>query len=309
MASVEIDQQGRLKRLKNVAPDGEAGKRKLFITDLREIKKRGQKIVLAAPWDFNSTCIAEQAGADVIVIGGGTTSMMLGGQPTSLGATMEDVLALTRQVAPAVKRAVFYTSLPYGSFHVSNGQAVENAVKLVKAGAHCIKAQTPGNLLERAKAIIDAGIPFIGHVGLLPHLFYKRGGFKVFGRTAKEAIELWDECRRLQDIGADAIEMEGVPGKVAAEISKRLAIPIFGIGSGLDTDGQFIVLVDALGLQRSTSTKFAKRYVDLWSVCLDTIRVAVSEIRERRFPAEEHTFPIKEEEFNEFIACFKRRAD
>jgi 3-methyl-2-oxobutanoate hydroxymethyltransferase len=125
-------------------------KKKLYICDIQAMKRQGEKIVLAAPWDFNSTQMAEDAGADMIVIGGGTTAMMLGGQPHALIATMEDVLCLTKQCAPAVKRAVFYVSLPYGSFHVSKQQAVENAIKMVKAGAHCIKAQAPGALKEHA---------------------------------------------------------------------------------------------------------------------------------------------------------------
>jgi 3-methyl-2-oxobutanoate hydroxymethyltransferase len=275
--------------------------KKLYMCDLQKMKQRGEKIVLAAPWDYNSTQMAEDAGADVIVIGGGTTAMMLGGQTHALGATMEDVLTLTKQCAPAIKRAVFYVSLPYGSFHISRQQTVENALRLVKAGAHCVKAQTPGALREHAKGIIDAQIPFIGHVGLLPHLIYKRGGFRVYGKTYGEAAELYEECKELERIGASAIEMEAVPCRVAAEITKRLKIPVFGIGAGPDTDGQFQVLTDVFGFQKDFSTTFSKRYLDLWPMCVDTLKQAFNEVRKGIFPEKCHTFEIKDEEFSKFI--------
>ncbi len=280
---------------------GKTGKpRQLYITDLQAMKDRGEPIVLAAPWDYTSTLMAEAAGADVVVVGGGTTAMMMGGRPHALTATMEDVLSLTRMVAPAVRRAVFYVSLPYGSFHVSNAQAVENALQLVKAGAHCIKAQTPGALIDRAKAIIDAGIPFVGHVGLLPHLIYKRGGFRAFGRSLEEAVELYSECVELERAGAVAIEMEAVPAPVAEGIAKRLRIPVFGIGAGPGTDGQFIVLVDALGLTEQPATRFAKRYANLWPTCAEALSRAVTDIRDGSFPEDRHCFAIDTDEMRKF---------
>ncbi len=275
--------------------------RQLYVTDLKAMKARGRKIVLAAPWDYNSTRMAEEAAADVVVIGGGTAAMMLGGQPHALGASMEDMLSLTKKVAPAVKRAVLYVSLPYGSFHVSNEQAVRNAITLIKAGAHCVKAQAPGPLRDRAKSIIDAGIPFVGHVGLLPQLIYKRGGFRVFGKTFEEAADLYNECIELERLGACAIEMECVPAKVAAEIAGRVKIPVFGIGSGAGTDGQFVVLVDALGLQKTLQTKYSKRYVHLWPVCVEALKQAAEEVRTGAFPAEAHWFRVPEAEYGKFM--------
>ena len=265
------------------------------------MKDRGEKIVLAAPWDYNSTRLAEEAGADVVVVGGATVAMMMGGRPHALGTSMDEMLSLTRLVAPAVRRAVLYVSLPYGSFHVSNKQAVKNAIQLVKAGAHCIKAQTPGALIKRARAIINAGITFVGHVGLLPQAIYKRGGFRVYGKTYFEAIELYEECRELERIGASAIEMECVPAKVAAEISTRVRIPIFGIGSGPGTDGQFQVMVDVLGFQKSLATRYAKRYVDMWAIAMEAYKRAVDEVRTGLFPDESHTFAIPDQEFVKFM--------
>ena len=233
--------------------------------------------------------------------------MMLGGQPHALGATMGDVLCLTRQCQPAVKGAVFYVSLPYGSFHVSRQQAVQNALELVRAGAHCVKAQAHGALKKHAEAIIDAGIPFIGHVGLLPHLYYKRGGFRVYGKTSREALELLQECQQLQDMGASAIEMEAVPAAVAREITNRLQIPVFGIGAGPHTDGQFQVLTDIFGLQKDFSTKFSRKYLDLWPDCIQALTQSFSDVRSGEFPAAEHCFDIDKQQLDEFLGSCPER--
>jgi 3-methyl-2-oxobutanoate hydroxymethyltransferase len=275
-------------------------KSQLYMRDLQAMKERGEKIVLAAPWDYNSTQMAEEAGADMVVIGGATVAMMLGGQPHALNSSMEDVLCLTQQCAPAIKRAVFYVSMPYGSFHVSPEQTVENAIRLVKAGAHCIKAQTPGPLKRHAQAIIDAGIPFIGHVGLLPQLIYKRGGFRVFGRTSAEASELYQECAELEAMGASAIEMEAVPHRVATEITKRLKIPVFGIGAGPHTDGQFQVLTDVFGLQKDFSTSFSKQYINIWPLCAEALSRAFEEVRSGTFPENKHSFEMADGEWEKF---------
>jgi 3-methyl-2-oxobutanoate hydroxymethyltransferase len=269
--------------------------------DLQEMKARGEKILYACPWDYTSTRIAEEAGADLVGIGGASTVMMLGGQPHGLSATMEGVIALVKNVAPAIRHAVLNVALPFGSFQVSNEQAVSNAILLVKAGAHCVKAQVFGESCERAQAIIKAGIPFQGHVGMLPQLYYKRGGFRSYGKTADEAWEIFENCRILQEMGASGIEMECVPARVAAEISRRLTIPVFGIGSGPGTDGQILVLVDVFGFQQSLPVKFAKRYLDMWSLCLDAMKKSVADVRSGEFPKTENTFTIKDEEFSKFL--------
>lgn len=141
---------------------------------------------------------------------------------------------------------------------------------------------------------------FIGHVGLLPHLIHKRGGFKVWGKTAEQARELMDECLELERMGAVGIEMECVTDRVATEITRRLRIPVFGIGSGVDTDGQFQVMTDVFGLQKEFGTSFCKRYVNLWEVCDETLRKAFEEVREGVFPDPSHTFAIPDEEFEAF---------
>ena len=278
-----------------------SGQEKLWMKDIQAMKDKGQKFIVACPWDYHSAQMAEEAGAEILAIGGPTPEMFLGGKLNAFNASIDDVAKITANIARAVTRPVLLVSLTYGSFHVSDEQAVGNAIKLVQAGAHCVKAQVPGKLIRRAEALINAGIAFEGHVGLLPHLMYKRGGFKVYGKTSEEGLEIYKECKRLEDIGACCIEMECVPHQVAAEITKRLRIPVLGIGSGPETDGQFLVMQDILGLQKTLELKFVKRYADLWPVCCNALKQAGDEVRSKVFPAKEHTFSIKEQEFEKFM--------
>ena len=281
---------------------GEPKKNKpLTIPDLLTMKARSEKIVVVPVWDYNTTVMAEEAGADIVAVGGATAAMMMGGEPHALRASMEDVLFLLRRITPAVKRAVIFAAMPYGSFHVSNEQAVRNAVQLVKAGAHCLKMQASGPLHERVKAVVDAGIQCIGHVGLLPQYIHTLGRFRVVGKTFEEAATVYREVKALEEIGVWAIEMECVPAKVAREISKRVKIAILGIGSGLGTDGQILALVDILGLQRTIMPKFTKRYADLWPVCINALKEYAKEVRTKAFPTKEHSFSISDKEFEKFM--------
>ncbi len=274
--------------------------KKLFPKDLQAMKDRGEKIFYACPYDYHSTMLAEAAGADLVGFGGGTHEMMLGGAPNALGASMEDILSLARTIVPAVKRAVILMAMPFGSFQASNEEAARNAVRLVKAGANCVKAQVDIPLLDRAKAIIDTGIPFQGHVGLMPQYYNQRGGMVVYGRTAKDARHLYELSQRLQDLGATALEMECVPARVATVIARKLSIPVLGIGSGVQTDGQIIVLVDVLGLQQTLELKTVKKYANLYPQALEAMKRCVEEVRTGQFPEECHTFAIKDEEFEKF---------
>lgn len=275
--------------------------KKITIPEIKKMKERGEKIILAPVWDYNSTRIAEEAGAHIVSVGDGTVAMMLGNDPHTLNVEMEEVLFLVRKMKPAVERTVSFSTMPFGSFQVSNEQAVRNAIKIIKAGAHSVLIQASGPLLTRVEAVAGTGIEVLGHVGLRPQYYYKLGGYRVFGNTCSEAIELYKEVKRLEDIGVYAIEMECVPAKIAREISKRVKIPILGIGSGPGTDGQILVLVDLWGLQKTIKPKFMKRYVDLWPVCVDSFKKAIDEVNNNLFPAKEHSYDVEDNEFEDFM--------
>ncbi len=163
----------------------------------------------------------------------------------------------------------------------------------------------PGPLKRHAQAIIDAGIPFIGHLGLLPQLYYKRGGFRVYGKTAEEAMELFEEARALEEMGASAIELKAAPHEAETEIARRINIPVFGIGTGPDADGQFIVCTDVFGMQKDFSVTFAKKYINMWELCEKAMHEAIDDIRTGAFPAPENCFNMKEDELAVFRAQIK----
>lgn len=273
----------------------------ITIPDIRKKKEKGEKIILAAVWDYTSTLISEEAGADMVSVGGATAAMMLGGQKHALSAEMGDVIALVKNMSPAVKRTVSFVAMPYGSFHISNEQAIRNAIRLIKAGAHSVKMQVQGPLFNRAEAVVGAGVQLVGHVGLLPQYYHKMGGYRVVGKTYEEAVQVYKDVKMFEDIGAYAVEMECVPAKIAAEISKKVKVPILGIGSGAGTDGQILVVVDIWGYQRTLAPKYIKKYIDMWPKCLDALKQAIDEIKTNKFPAEEHSFSVQESEYQKFI--------
>jgi 3-methyl-2-oxobutanoate hydroxymethyltransferase len=275
--------------------------KQLTIHDLQSMKDRGEKIVMVNAYDYNTAQIVEEAGVDLVALGGALSSMILAGERTSLRASMEDVLFMLERVAPAINHAVLIAAMPYGSYHVSNQQAISNAIRLMKAGAHTVKMQGTGVILDRLKSVIDAGIPCMGHVGLTPQYIHKLGGYRAFGKVNEEAVKVYDDVKQLEEVGVWAIEMECVPEKVAAEICTRTKIPIFGIGSGIGTDGQTLAIHDIWGFQRTIAPKMAKRYVDLWPLCVNAIKEYAEEVRGGAFPTEANSFKISESEFVKFM--------
>jgi 3-methyl-2-oxobutanoate hydroxymethyltransferase len=187
--------------------------------------------------------------------------------------------------------------MPFGTYEVSNEQAVVNAVRLVKeAGADAVKLERGGTSIERARAIVDAGIPVMGHIGLTPQTATVLGGFKAQGRTADRAQQLVDDARALQDAGCFAIVLEAVPATVARAVTKALAVPTIGIGAGGDTDGQVLVWHDMLGFYEGHSPRFVKRYADIGDAIVEALGRYADEVRSGSFPEEQHTYAMPDEE-------------
>jgi 3-methyl-2-oxobutanoate hydroxymethyltransferase len=194
--------------------------------------------------------------------------------------------------------------MPFGSFQVSDAEAVEHAIRFLKeAGADAVKLEGAGPTLSRVQAIVGAGIPVMGHIGLTPQSATMLGGFKAQGRTAEKAARLLSEARALEAAGCFSIVLEAVPAPVAAEITRRLLIPTIGIGAGVETDGQVLVWHDLLGLYEGSSPRFVKRYADLAGAIREAVAAYAADVRERRFPEEVHTYSIPEEELAAFRAA------
>ena len=281
---------------------------KLAITELVDLKSRRQPIVMVTAYDAPSGRLADEAGADLVLVGDSAAMTVLGHDST-VPATMDEMIMLTRAVTRGARRPLVIADMPFGSFQVSDVAAVENAIRFVKeAGADAVKLEGAGPTLARVAAIMGAGIPVMGHVGLTPQSATMLGGFKAQGRTAEKAAQLVSDARALEAAGCFSIVLEAVPAPVAEEVTRRLAVPTIGIGAGAGTDGQVLVWHDLLGLYDGTSPRFVRRYADLATTIRDAVSAYATDVRERRFPEEVHTYAIPDEELAAFRAAIGAEA-
>jgi 3-methyl-2-oxobutanoate hydroxymethyltransferase len=269
---------------------------KLPLPELMEIKRRGEKIVMVTAYDAPSGRLADAAGVDLILVGD-SSGMVLHGRESTVAVSFCEIVFMTQWVTRGVKRSIVVADLPFGSYEVSNEQAIQNAVRLVKeGGADAVKLERGGTSIDRARAIVDAGIPVMGHIGLTPQTATVLGGFKAQGRTADRAQQLVDDALALQDAGCFAIVLEAVPAPVARAVTAALAVPTIGIGAGSDTDGQVLVWHDMLGYYEGHSPRFVKRYADLGEVIVEALGRYADEVRSGTFPEEHHTYAMPEDE-------------
>jgi 3-methyl-2-oxobutanoate hydroxymethyltransferase len=211
-------------------------------------------------------------------------------------------------VTRGARRPLVIADMPFGSFQVSDADAITNAIRFVKeAGADAVKLEGAGPSLSRAQAIVGAGVPVMGHIGLTPQSATALGGFRAQGRTADQARRLLDDARALEAAGCFAIVLEAVPAPVAAEITERLSVPTIGIGAGAETDGQVLVWHDLLGLYDGPSPRFVKQYADLATSILDAVAAYADDVRERRFPEAVHTYAMSDEELAAFRGAVPAR--
>jgi 3-methyl-2-oxobutanoate hydroxymethyltransferase len=273
---------------------------KLPITELTLMKERHQPIVMVTAYDAPSGRLADEAGVDLILVGDSAAMTVLGHDST-VPASMDEMIVLTRAVTRGARSPLVIADMPFGSFQVSDGEAVANAIRFVKeAGADAVKLEGAGPSLSRVRAIVGAGIPVMGHIGLTPQSATALGGFKAQGRTADQARRLVDDARALETAGCFSIVLEAVPAPVADEITGHLTVPTIGIGAGGGTDGQVLVWHDLLGLYDGQSPRFVKQYADLASVIRDAVSAYADDVREHRFPEEVHTYGMSEEELRAF---------
>jgi 3-methyl-2-oxobutanoate hydroxymethyltransferase len=273
---------------------------KLPLTELPEMKARRQPIVMVTAYDAPGGRLADQAGADLVLVGDSAAMTVLGHEST-VPATMDEMLVLTRAVTRGARRPLVVADMPFGSFQVSDDDAVRNAIRFVKeAGADAVKLEGAGPTLSRVRAIVGAGIPVMGHLGLTPQSATMLGGFKAQGRSAEKALALLSDARALEAAGCFSLVLEAVPAPVARRVTERLAIPTIGIGAGVDCDGQVLVWHDLLGLYEGRTARFVKRYADVGEVVRTALERYADDVRERRFPEEQHTYAIPEEELEVF---------
>ncbi len=274
---------------------------KLPLPELAEMKRRGDRIVMVTAYDMPGARFAEDAGIDMILVGDTAAMVVLGHEGTTVPVTMDEMLFLTRTVVRAVNRPIVVGDMPFGSYQVSDEDAVRNAIRFVKeAGADVVKLEGAGPMVPRARAIVQAGIGVVGHIGLTPQSATLLGGFKTQGKTAAAARELVDGALALEAAGCVALVLEAVPAPVADEITRRLEIPTIGIGAGSGCDGQVLVYHDLLGLTEGHLPRFVKRYANLSREIRDALEAYAAEVRSGAFPGPEHTYSMSEEELEAF---------
>ena len=276
---------------------------KLPLPELLEMKRRGEKIVMVTAYDAPGGRLADAAGIDLILVGD-SSGMVVHGRESTVPVTLDEIVFMTQWVTRGAKRPIVIADMPFGSYETSNEQAVTNAIRLVKdGGADAVKLERGGTSVERAKAIVDAGIPVMGHVGLTPQTATVLGGFKAQGRTADRAQQLIDDAVALQDAGCFAVVLEAVPAAVAEAATRALAVPTIGIGAGGATDGQVLVWHDMLGYYDGHAPRFVKRYAELGEAIVDALGRYADEVRTGAFPEEQHTYAMPAAEAEAFGAA------
>ncbi|HLB18534.1 MAG TPA: 3-methyl-2-oxobutanoate hydroxymethyltransferase [Gaiellaceae bacterium] len=275
---------------------------KLTLTQLADMKSRGEKIVMVTAYDAPGARLAEQAGIDILLVGD-TAGMVVLGHDGTVPVTVDEMLFMTRSVSGAVERPVVVGDMPFGSYHVSDEDALRNAIRFVKeASADVVKLEGAGPSLSRVRAIVSAGIPVMGHVGLTPQSETILGGFKTQGRTAAKARQLLADALALEAAGCFAIVLEAVPVPVATRITESLTVPTIGIGAGASCDGQVLVYHDLLGLTEGRAPRFVKRYANLAGEIREALTTYADEVRTGVYPAPEHTYAMPEDELEVFSA-------
>ncbi len=276
---------------------------KLALPELAEMKRRGTKIVMVTAYDTPGARFAEDAGVDVILVGDTAAMVVLGHEGTTVPVTMDEMLFLTRTVARAARRPIVVGDMPFGSYQVSDEDAVRNAIRFIKeARADAVKLEGAGASLSRVRTIVGAGIPVMGHIGLTPQSATMLGGFKTQGRTAEAARRLVDEALALEAAGCFSIVLEAMPTPVAARITEALTIPTIGIGAGAACDGQVLVYHDLLGLTEGHLPRFVKKYANLSREIRDALEAYVDDVRTGAFPSDEYSYAMPEGELTEFDA-------
>lgn len=263
---------------------------RVTLGDLVAKKRAGEPLVMVTAYDHPGARIAEEAGVDLVLVGDSAAMTVLGYDST-VPITVDEMLMLTRAVRRGLDGPLLVGDLPFGSYEASDALALATAQRFVKeAGVDLVKIERGGTSVDRARALVAAGIPVVGHVGLTPQTATALGGYRAQGRSAEAAVALIDDAVALQDAGVSLLVVEAVPAEVTRALRARIDVPVIGIGAGSDADGQVLVFHDLLGLTEGPAAKFVKRYADLRAAAVAGVAAYAGEVRSGAYPAPEHTY-------------------
>ncbi|MBW2558953.1 MAG: 3-methyl-2-oxobutanoate hydroxymethyltransferase [Deltaproteobacteria bacterium] len=263
---------------------------KITTFSIQKMKTEGEKISMLTAYDYSTAVLVDEAGVDLILVGD-SLGMVILGYDSTLPVTMEDMIHHTKTVSRAAKRAMVIGDMPFMSYQISVEEALRNAGRFMKeAGAHGVKLEGGREVAEAVMKITSSGIPLMGHLGLTPQSVHQLGGYKVQGKDDKTAKRMIEDARILEEAGAFSIVLECVPAPLAGEISRSLTIPTIGIGAGVECDGQVLVVNDMLGIFEKFTPKFVKKYAKLNIDIRAAIGQYIDEVKDSKFPGEEHSF-------------------
>ncbi len=286
-----------------IAPHGMQPIERLPVSlpQIAEKKQLGEPIVMVTAYDFPSAQVAEAAGVDIVLVGDSGAMTVLG-YPSTVPVSVEEMLMLCAATRRGLRTPLLVADLPFGSYEASNEQAIATAQRFVKeGGAEAVKLEGGGVMAERARAIVAAGIPVMGHVGLTPQTATALGGYRAQGRTAQRAHDVARDALAAQDAGCFAIVFEAIPAAVADALMERMDhAAIIGIGAGGSTDGQVLVFHDLLGIREGVGARFVKRYADLQADMIAGVNAFADDVRTRRYPGPDHTYSIDPDELERF---------
>ncbi|HEY6523229.1 MAG TPA: 3-methyl-2-oxobutanoate hydroxymethyltransferase [Solirubrobacteraceae bacterium] len=269
---------------------------------LAEKKRLGEPIVMVTAYDYPSAQVAQETGVDVVLVGDSGAMTVLG-YPSTIPVSIDEMLMLAAAVRRGLRTPLLVGDLPFGSYEASDELAIATAQRFVKeTGCDAVKLERGGTSVQRARAIVQAGIPVMGHVGLTPQTATALGGYRAQGRTAEQAIAVARDAIALEEAGCFSIVLEAIPAAVAQEIVARVEIPVIGIGAGPATDGQVLVFHDLLGIYDGHVARFAKRFADVRAHMVAGVAEYADEVRSRTFPAPEHCYSIDDEQLAQFRA-------
>jgi 3-methyl-2-oxobutanoate hydroxymethyltransferase len=263
---------------------------KITVPHILKMKQRGERISCLTAYDYSFARILDEAGVEMLLVGDSLGCVVQGGANT-LAVTMDEMIYHTRLVARGRRRALVIGDMPFMSYQTGKDDALRNAGRFFKeAGAEAIKLEGGVAVQDAIRAIVEAGMPVMGHIGLTPQSVHQFGGYKIQGREKQRRETLLRDAMAVEQAGAFAVVLEGMPEDLAGEITERLAIPTIGIGAGVECDGQVLVIHDMLGLFDDFAPKFVKRYADVKQTMLGAVKEYVGEVKEHKFPAAQHSF-------------------
>jgi len=270
-------------------------KKKLAIPQFKEMKQQGKRFKMVTAYDYLLASVIDKSPIELILVGD-SLGMVVLGYDSTVSVTMAEMLHHIKPVVKGAPNTLIIADMPFGSYNVSISEAIANANRIMKeGGADCVKLEGGAVVAETVRAIVNAGIPVMGHIGLTPQTASQLGGFKVQGKDANAALKLLEDAQRLEEAGACSIVVECVPAPVAKLITAKLSIPIIGIGAGPDCDGQVLVAQDMLGMFDRFVPKFVKQYGNLNVLIMEALQKYAIEVDSGEFPGPEHSFTMKEE--------------